>query len=104
MALDASATSTTGVTEVVFRLTGGTRKDRPIATATPTIDGWLAPRPSAGRAGRAAQCRAPSPRPAANTPTRSLPSCLAQYMAASASSTTSAAVSPPRPSRAMREG
>jgi hypothetical protein len=42
VALDASATSTVGVTKVVFRLTGGTHKDSRIGTATLTVDGWIA--------------------------------------------------------------
>ena len=38
--LDASASP--GVTQVQFELTGGTLSDFPIATATPTIYGWIA--------------------------------------------------------------
>ena len=40
--LDAGAADPLGVTKVVFEMSGGTRSDQVIATATPTIYGWLA--------------------------------------------------------------
>ena len=40
--MDASASGAAGVTKVEFQLTGGAIKDKVIATATPTIYGWLA--------------------------------------------------------------
>ena len=40
--LDASASGAAGVTKVQFQVTGGALKDKVVATATPTIYGWLA--------------------------------------------------------------
>jgi uncharacterized protein YjbI with pentapeptide repeats len=40
--LDAGAGDALGVTKVVFELSGGTLSDKVIATATPTLFGWLA--------------------------------------------------------------
>ena len=40
--LDAGAGDAPGVTSVVFELSGGTLSDKVIATATPTLFGWLA--------------------------------------------------------------
>ena len=40
--LDAAAGDSPGVTKVVFEVSGGTLSDRVIATATPTLFGWLA--------------------------------------------------------------
>jgi uncharacterized protein YjbI with pentapeptide repeats len=40
--LDAAASDSPGVTKVVFEVSGGTLSDQVIATATPTIYGWLA--------------------------------------------------------------
>ena len=40
--LDASASDNVSVTRVQYELTGGTLTDQVIATATPTIYGWLA--------------------------------------------------------------
>jgi virginiamycin B lyase len=40
--LDAAATDNVGVTKVEFHLTGGTVSDASVATATPTIYGWIA--------------------------------------------------------------
>ena len=40
--LDAGAGDAPGVTKVVFELSGGTLSDQVIATATPTLFGWLA--------------------------------------------------------------
>ena len=40
--LDAAASDNVGVTKVEFHLTGGTLNDVSIATATPTLVGWLA--------------------------------------------------------------
>jgi hypothetical protein len=40
--LDAAAGDGPGVTKVVFELTGGSLSDQVIATATPTLVGWLA--------------------------------------------------------------
>jgi virginiamycin B lyase len=40
--LDAAASDNVGVTKVEFHLTGGTLNDAPIATATPTLFGWIA--------------------------------------------------------------
>ena len=44
---DAEASDSPGVTKVVFELSGGTLSNQVIATATPTIYGWLAQWPSA---------------------------------------------------------
>jgi hypothetical protein len=41
--LDAAASGTVNVTKVQFELNGGTYNDTVIATATSTVDGWLAP-------------------------------------------------------------
>jgi uncharacterized protein YjbI with pentapeptide repeats len=41
--LDAEASDTPGVTKVVFELSGGSLSDDVIATATPSIYGWIAP-------------------------------------------------------------
>ena len=40
--LDASASGTAGVTKVEFQITGGALKGKVVATASPTIYGWLA--------------------------------------------------------------
>jgi YVTN family beta-propeller protein len=40
--LDAAASDNVGVTKVEFQLTGGTLNDASIATATPTLYGWIA--------------------------------------------------------------
>jgi uncharacterized protein YjbI with pentapeptide repeats len=40
--LDASAADAPGITSVVFEVSGGTLSDQVIATATPTLFGWLA--------------------------------------------------------------
>jgi hypothetical protein len=40
--LDASASSAAGISSVTFELSGGTLRDQIVATATPTIYGWLA--------------------------------------------------------------
>ena len=40
--LDALAADAPGVTNVIFEVTGGTRSNQVVATATPTLYGWLA--------------------------------------------------------------
>jgi uncharacterized protein YjbI with pentapeptide repeats len=40
--LDASAADVPGITSVVFEVSGGTLSDQVVATATPTLFGWLA--------------------------------------------------------------
>jgi hypothetical protein len=42
LVLDASATSPIGLSSVTFELTGGTLSAKVVATATPTLYGWLA--------------------------------------------------------------
>jgi hypothetical protein len=39
--LDASAADTPGITSVVFEVSGGTLNDQVVATATPTVFGWV---------------------------------------------------------------
>jgi Big-like domain-containing protein len=39
--LDASASSPAGIARVTFEVSGGTLSDHVVATATPTIYGWL---------------------------------------------------------------